>query len=303
MYKNWQGGGIELRLVLSKKNFGNPCVPRNKGLNLSRGKYVYFMDNDDLLMNNALAELFTTAETYEADVVCMRKHFVFDIEADKPFPTKLKIVAYPYIQPELAEIPSWENENPAERMTDLFRGKFGVMPWLKFSRRELLIENEIYFPRVYANEDNFWTMQLILHAKRMLIIPTPLYICRENKNSITRNKNSAAEHIRFIMYSILTGPKNMNLVAEKTEFLEKNPQYRYAWMGNLASWGFNTIFKDCANLQPYEVYKIFLEQFGEETGEQAELVAYLCSLINTQQKMLAVANGRIAELEKKLAER
>ena len=241
---------------------------------------------DDLLMNNALAELYRYAETYDADVVCMRKHFVFEAEAERPFPSQLKIFAFPYISPELAEVPHLESENLADRMMDQFRGKFGVMSWLKFSRRDLLIENEIYFPRVYSNEDNFWTMHLILSAKRMLIIPAPLYIYRNNKNSITRHEKTPAEEIRFIMYSILTGPENIDFVARKNKFLEENSQYRYTWMENLASWGFNTIFKSCVNLNPYEVYEIFREQFAQETGEYSELIAYLCT-----------------ELEKKLAER
>ena len=297
------GAGIDFHLLHMKKNFGNPYAPRNKGLDFSRGKYVYFMDSDDLLMNNALAELYRYAETYDADVVCMRKHFVFEAEAERPFPSQLKIFAFPYISPELAEVPHLESENLADRMMDQFRGKFGVMPWLKFSRRDLLIENEIYFPRVYSNEDNFWTMHLILSAKRMLIIPAPLYINRNNKNSITRHEKTPAEEIRFIMYSILTGPENIDFVARKNKFLEENSQHRYTWMENLASWGFNTIFKSCVNLNPYEVYEIFREQFAQETGEHTELVSYLCSLVNTQQKMLAMANGRITELEKKLAER
>lgn len=293
--RKFTGGGQSLHLIRSRENFGNPGVPRNKGLNASRGKYIFFMDNDDLLMGNALEKFYQAAENSGAEVVYTHRNFVFDKDADAPFPKDLKILTR---IPSAPERPFFAPENPLER---IFR--FGVEPWLKFSRRDFLVENEIYFPRIYSDEDDFWTTDLVLGAKKILIIPDPLYVNREIVGSITRSKKSAADIIKFYMYFVIFGPENIKRIADKHAVLRDNPQICYSWMtGDFMKFGFGKIFDACASLQPYEVYRIFQEQFAEEIGDHAELISCLCSYINTQQKMLAVANARISELERKLTE-
>ena len=43
----------------------------------ARGKYVYFLDADDLLTETALEELYNVAENFNADVVHAEKTFAF----------------------------------------------------------------------------------------------------------------------------------------------------------------------------------------------------------------------------------
>ncbi len=74
--------GGRLKIVTLPENTGSGAVPRNVGLDLSQGKYVYFVDADDLLVENALEELFNAAEKYQADVVYMDKCFFYDEKVD-----------------------------------------------------------------------------------------------------------------------------------------------------------------------------------------------------------------------------
>ena len=66
-----------LRIVKLSKNSGSPGAPRNFALTKAHGKYVYFLDSDDLLDKTALEELFNVAENFEADVVHVEKYIVF----------------------------------------------------------------------------------------------------------------------------------------------------------------------------------------------------------------------------------
>lgn len=293
--ENYLKRGGQLKLLKSKKNFGNPCVPRNKGLNISRGKYIYFMDNDDLLIdNNALEKFYSYAENYDADFVYTYKFAVSENDGE--------LKGLSLIRTEQPEKPFFILENPAERFFYVVRNEIGVMPWLKFSRRDFLLENEIYFPEIYSNEDHFWTIDLTLSAKKILAVPEILYINRSSQNSITRKEKTPAEQIKFFMYFIIKGFDYMKKITDKHEVLKKNPQYIYSWMQVQSNFSFTKIFNHCANLNPYEVYKIFHEQFAQDTGENAELVSYLCSMINTQQKQLYLANAKISELEKRLSQ-
>ena len=50
-------------------NSGWPGRPRNLGMDMARGEYVYFVDNDDWLGKGALNRLYNRAQRDEADIV------------------------------------------------------------------------------------------------------------------------------------------------------------------------------------------------------------------------------------------
>lgn len=68
-----------ITVIENKENLGGangPGVVRNVGLDAAKGDYIYFMDNDDVLMPDGLKILLTAAVHTNADVVIGTKNFV-----------------------------------------------------------------------------------------------------------------------------------------------------------------------------------------------------------------------------------
>ena len=55
--------------VIHQENSGWPGQPRNLGLSMARGEYVFFLDHDDRLGPEALERLYAVARRNDADVV------------------------------------------------------------------------------------------------------------------------------------------------------------------------------------------------------------------------------------------
>jgi len=55
--------------VLHQPNSGGPGSPRNHGIGVARGKFLFFLDSDDELTENALRDLVRVAESEGSDIV------------------------------------------------------------------------------------------------------------------------------------------------------------------------------------------------------------------------------------------
>ncbi|MGW0703983.1 glycosyltransferase [Streptomyces sp. NPDC002867] len=55
--------------VFHQENSGGPAAPRNKGLDHARGRFVFFLDADDFLGDEALERMLTVADKNNTDVV------------------------------------------------------------------------------------------------------------------------------------------------------------------------------------------------------------------------------------------
>lgn len=258
-----------------------------------------------MLMNNALAEFIAVAETYHADVVVTPNWYEFRKNADQMFPEELIRRSWFYssanTRPPLEQI-EIETEKLDERIADQFNGKFPVVTWVKFSRRDFLLENNVIFPLVSRGEDDLWTIKLICSAKKIVLAPQILYIHRENPDSMTNEAKSLKKTVKFNMSFVIEGMDFFSYLFKEHEFLQQNPQYWCALVNFYFSVGigFDIAYSGASQ---YELYESIKQAFFHESDEHAELISYLCCYAVLQQRTLSLAKLQIAELEKKLAER
>ena len=266
--------GGRLKIVTLEENTGSGSVPRNVGLDLSRGKYIYFVDNDDLLVDNALETLYTLAEEYRADVIHMDYYFEHHNSAD---PSEVSLMRWG--NSNLQEV-TLETNDLAKRVEKFLSQTFSWMPWTKFLRREFLVDNGIKFPRMTISDDLIWTFEILCLAKNFLRIPTPLYIYRANDASILRRKRTTEEKLIFWMNPLIGGFEILENFMNQIEFFVRNPRLRLRVLHFFGTTHFNLMEEYFKGLSSPEVWQIFMSEFKKAGSSQPALISYLIFIAN-----------------------
>lgn len=276
-----------LKIFSTEKNSGSGALPRNKGMSFSRGEYIFFMDNDDLITPTALEELYTLAKDFDADVVQCEKNYQLTADSVSIQGSETVILT-----------PKLEPENLAERVQKIFEGHYNISQWNKLVRRDLIFENELFFPNTRHADDMIWTWGLLFLAKRFLYVPNLVYIQRLTKNSITRKERTSQQKISFWLNPLINGLKTLDNFMSRQDFFRQNPQYRCALLENFIHIVLANMFEASRNFSLPDIYEIIRQEYGKSFGENDLLTSFLLADLIEQQKIFVKNIERIAELEK-----
>ena len=273
-----------LKLMHTKENSGGGgYVPRNIGLNFSRGEYVFFMDPDDFTLENTLETLYNAAREYDTDVVYTSAHYRFEE------PNEYRELSDGYGKElhnnGMSDEQTLIVDNPTENLQRLLLKDDFHMPFVKLVRRDFLIENDITFPKIISGGDYVWTIHVYCCSRRFLRLPVPLYFYRKNFKSITEERREPNEQITRCVKAFVLGAKALTDLSNKFDLLNQNPTYlRYA---------FFPFFKNCLRrtvearleLSSQEIYDILLKEFADASSYK--LFPFLFSVITDHEKEIA----------------
>ena len=155
--------------VYSQENKG-PGGAINTGLSKATGKYLYFLDTDDILDLNALEEFYNIMEEKDLDLLIF-KSITYDEDTNTSFEEDY------YTMPELQEFVGDSVFGWRDIGNLIF--KINVTLWSKFYRHDLIKRSqvqsplkliyydEVFFREILFNSDRIYFYNKILHKRRV----------------------------------------------------------------------------------------------------------------------------------------
>lgn len=303
--------GEQLTLTKMKKNYGGGgYIPRNRGIELSRGKYIFFLDADDLITSTALQELYETAEFYEADVVhcesfyAVPENFIDNTE----FRRNLRHINFMTGENLMKEPLVWENDFE-ERIKFFAQRKLVWNIWVQLIRRSFIIENELKMPGAVAQDMTFTICELC-SAEKYVIVPKIVNYYRQRPNSISNERIDAAQLIHKWLNSVKCGIEFIDKFLNDREFFLHRPDLKYILLNTFAQEILKHLNEIYAKVPAHALDELLRKEFGADSAFES----FIFNSLNVQRlqsmqrqyqfnQFAAQARQRIAELENELRRR
>lgn len=164
--------------IMRQKNAGAPTA-LNKGLKEANGKYIWFIDSDDFIEENALEILVNKAEESNADIILFGAR---SVDYKEGAPTNI-------------QNDYWNLSSVDKKYTqELFNYKNSIswlinlptVPWNKFHKKDFIIKHKIKFDtELLAPYDAFFNLCCYLKNANIIFLDKILYNYRLTTSSTT----------------------------------------------------------------------------------------------------------------------
>lgn len=157
---------LKIKCIHHERNRG--VAARNTGLDNATGEYIYYLDADDFMEDNAIELMYREAERCQADIMGCEWYLSF--------------------QKNERHMVQADANNGDELFVKMARGVIRWNLWLFLVRRSLYEQNSIRFMEgMNMGEDMMVMMKLALCSGKTVIMHTPLYHYVQTKSdSLTK---------------------------------------------------------------------------------------------------------------------
>lgn len=171
-------------IKLIRKPNGGLSSARNAALDVAKGEYVYFIDSDDYIDTDTLEQLYQRASEDELEILFFNAVSFFESEE-----IKAKNPQYISLYNRTRQYPGVHiGQQLFMKMRQ--NGEFFGSACLLMFKRSLLEDNHLRFYEGIIHEDNLFTFQAVILAKRAGYIDKAFYHRRVRSDSIMTVKKS-----------------------------------------------------------------------------------------------------------------
>ena len=164
-------------ILIGRKN-GGLSAARNTGMEIAKGEYIYFIDSDDFLSNNALEKLYEKAHRDNLDVL---KFVAYTFEDGSKDYVWKKEKGYMYT----GEYPDvYHGSDLINKF--IFNKDWFASCCMMLTRKIFLDETKLRFYEGIIHEDELFSFELVNLAERIAVLNEPLYYRRIRSGSITQ---------------------------------------------------------------------------------------------------------------------
>lgn len=220
---------------------------RNRGLEVAKGDFIWFVDSDDKVKPNVVTHLLDLAYKDKLDVLL----FNYDEFVDGHVET------YNKIKNLFGDTDVMDGGVFVEREFRCNLTRLSLL-WLRLVRRSLIEENQIRFSDLYISQDGPFAWETLLLAKRVRSISNRCYDYRSNEQSITANKNTAK---KAAVWSFQY-PAQIQAVSEKVQ--GQVPEGVLAWLDRSVRVEVNQFAQRYLRLPREEKTKYYQSMYAEK---------------------------------------
>ena len=179
--------------IITQENKG-PAGARNVGISAACGKYIYFMDSDDMLELDALDVLYKECQAENLDIIYFNPCVIYE-------------------NSQIAKKHQWHqdfvirgNYKKVVSGQELFvelknNNEYLIAVWMQMIKKDFIQEISLAFPNGIYHEDILFCLKGLLLAKRVCVMNKNFFIRRIRVDSImTKKKDSRHFYGYFVSY-------------------------------------------------------------------------------------------------------
>ena len=196
-----------IKLIQHSSNRGlGPA--RNTGLDNATGEYIFFLDSDDYLMEDAIEILYNKIKETNSDFVVTRAEAFADDDSEETI--KRTESMNNWLDKKELDNYQVNSENYIETLEN-----FNCVSWGKLFKKEFLTQNNLRFiDGNYVHEDNGFWIKVLSKFPKMSYISNVGLMYRIRKNALTaeidkkKNKNKKLKHMKIVLNDSFNYLKN-----------------------------------------------------------------------------------------------
>lgn len=188
----------KLQIILIEKTNTGVSDSRNVGLKAARGKWIWFVDSDDYILDGAKDVL---CEVLQTDCQAIALSFMQEINTNE---------AYPY----LATCELSEGIHSGRSLLNIKSTSPTV--WSFLFRRDIIVKNKLLMStNLKFGEDKIFILEYLSYVQNVLVLPTPVYryvFCETSavRQNYMRNEREIDDQLKSILV-LLRNCKQINI--------------------------------------------------------------------------------------------